>query len=91
MKTHCQYFHSLVDEPIERFDPRICSQHMQECIIKVLNCYDILEDLTERGFVIEDIDEAFAHREIIESLYILHNLGNGHALARGVRGRSKFL
>lgn len=70
----------LVEETIDKFDPKICHQHLQECLKKLLSCYDELDNLNE-----EKIDAvAIARRELIESIYLLFNLGNFEALTRGL-------
>ncbi|XP_031640631.1 germinal-center associated nuclear protein [Contarinia nasturtii] len=81
----------LVDEPIERFDPKICRQHLQECLKKVLKCYDTLDESSEKNHGDDaDVQKAVAHREFIESLYLLFNLGSGESLARALHTPSKF-
>lgn len=71
----------LVEAPIDRFDPKICRQHLQECLKKVLKCYD---SLYESAGVEKDARDAAVHRELIESLYLLLNLGSSEALARAI-------
>lgn len=66
----------LVEEPIDRFDPKICRQHLQECLKKVLTCYDNLDESQNRV--------EMPNRETIEALYLLFNLGNGEALSRAI-------
>lgn len=77
----------LVDEPIDRFDPKICRQHLQECLKKVLRCYD---HLNETENVDEAVKAATLHREFIESLYLVLNLGSSEALARAIRIPQQF-
>lgn len=77
-----------MEEPIDRFDPKICRQHLQECLKKVLKCYDSLDEL--KDVKNEDARVAMAHRELIESLYLLLNLGSSEALARAVKISAKF-
>lgn len=67
----------LVEEPIDRFDPKICRQHLQECLKKVLTCYDNLDEAEKKVELL--------NRETIESLYLLFNLGNGETLSRAVK------
>lgn len=76
----------LVDEPIDRFDPKICRQHLQECLKKVLRCYDILNEQFDDG----RNKAATIHRGFIESLYLLLNLGSGEAMARAIQIPEKF-
>lgn len=54
------------------FDPKICRQHLQECLKKVLSCYDAFKE--------EEINNA--NREIIESIYLMFNLGDIDAIKR---------
>lgn len=72
----------LSEEPIDRFDPKICRQHLQDCLKKVLRCYDSLDESLDAN---SDVKKAAKHRELIESLYLLFNLGSGEVLARAVQ------
>lgn len=81
----------LVDEPIDRFDPKICRQHLQECLKKVLRCYDVLnEHSCINHYSARNTDTATIHRGFIESLYILLNLGSSEAMARAIQVPKKF-
>lgn len=67
----------LNGSPIAAFDPKICSQHLQECLLKCLTCYEELkmfEPLYNRR-----------RTEIIEGIYIILNMGDTAALQRAVR------
>lgn len=77
----------LVEEPIDRFDPKICHQHLQECLKKVLRCYDVVY---ESIHIDDKAKIVLKHREFVESLYLLFNLGSGEALARAVRIPQQF-
>ncbi|EDV51199.2 SAC3 domain-containing protein 1 [Drosophila erecta] len=71
----------LCEEPIEKFDPKICNQHLQECLTGVLCCYEELEDLEcskERS--IREIER----RCFIESLYQVFNLGSPESFTRAL-------
>lgn len=80
-------FFRLVEETIDRFDPKICHQHLQECLKKVLRCYDVVY---ESIYVNDEAKIASNHREFVESLYLLFNLGSGEALARAIRIPQQF-
>lgn len=67
----------LVEEPIDRFDPKICRQHLQECLKKVLTCYDNVNETESQTDL--------PNRKIIEALYLLFNLGNAEALSRAIK------
>ncbi|EDV96372.1 germinal-center associated nuclear protein [Drosophila grimshawi] len=74
----------LCGEPIEKFDTKICNQHLQECLNMVLCCYN---ELDEDGQMEEEqkwtIREA-ERRCFIEALYQVFNLGTSEALVRGL-------
>lgn len=80
-----------MDEPIDRFDPKICRQHLQECLKKVLRCYDVLNEKSSCEVYSDiDIEAATIHRGFIESLYLLLNLGSSEAMARAIQIPKKF-
>lgn len=80
-----------MDEPIDRFDPKICRQHLQECIKKVLRCYDVLDEQSScNNRSDKDTAAATIHRGFIESLYLLLNLGSSEAMARAIQIPEKF-
>lgn len=55
------------------FDPKICEQHLQEVLKKVLVCY-------------EETDEKMTDRRShVEAVYLLFNLGDSKALERAIR------
>lgn len=71
----------LCAEPIEKFDPKICNQHLQECLNMVLSCYNELDDeVLKDQPTIRDAKR----RCFIESLYQIFNLGTPEALVRGL-------
>ncbi|KAH8371307.1 hypothetical protein KR093_006847 [Drosophila rubida] len=72
----------LCTEPIERFDPKICNQHLQECLNMTLCCYKELDDdcSDHKASTLQDVER----RCFIESLYQLFNLGTPEALVRGL-------
>lgn len=75
----------LIDAPHDKYDPKICHQHLQECIKKVLFCYDELD--AARVTQVDPRMKAFgdynlSNRELIESLYLIFNLGSSEALSR---------
>lgn len=78
---HCR----LVDEPIDRFDPKICRQHLQECLKKVLRCYDVLNEQSFNNYSDTLTEAATIHRGFVESLYLLLNLGSSEAMARAIQ------
>lgn len=75
--------YALCEEAIDNFDPKICDQHLQECLKRVLCCYD---DLYLNGTTQEEIsfkDEKI--RIFMECLYLLFNLGSPEALHRTLK------
>lgn len=63
----------LADETFHNFDPKICEQHLLECLKKILVCYDHLPE-----------SKYSENRRSIEGLYQVFNLGTTEALSRGV-------
>lgn len=64
----------LSGSPLNLFDPKICSQHLQECLLKCLICYDELE--------FEKHEHALENRETIEAIYLMLNIDNPVSLQR---------
>lgn len=60
---------------ISVFDSKICSQHLQECLLKCLTCYDSMEDGEYR----------MSNRIIIEGIYLLLNMDDTKALQRAIQ------
>ncbi|XP_055843346.1 germinal-center associated nuclear protein [Episyrphus balteatus] len=69
----------LCEESVDNFDPKICEQHLQECLKRVLCCYDEIH--AESGFDKMNLSE-IRSRNFIESIYQLFNLGSIEALKR---------
>uniref|UniRef100_A0A182PH88 SAC3/GANP/THP3 conserved domain-containing protein n=1 Tax=Anopheles epiroticus TaxID=199890 RepID=A0A182PH88_9DIPT len=67
----CYSAYRLCEAPIAEFDPKICAQHLQECLKKVLRCY---EELDERSEAIDDVN-----RFEMERLYLSFNIGSTEA------------
>ncbi|XP_065360098.1 SAC3 domain-containing protein 1 [Calliphora vicina] len=67
--------YKLCEEAVDNFDPKICEQHLQECLKRALVCYDeiSLDDLK----LIDIYNRAF-----LEALYQIFNLGSLDALKR---------
>ncbi|EDW79490.1 uncharacterized protein Dwil_GK20505 [Drosophila willistoni] len=71
----------LSEEPIDKFDPKICDQHLQECLNGVLYCYDDLDETKKKeSFTLRQLER----RCFIESLYQIFHLGSIEPLARGL-------
>ncbi|XP_052846800.1 SAC3 domain-containing protein 1 isoform X1 [Drosophila gunungcola] len=71
----------LCEESIEKFDPKICNQHLQECLTGVLCCYDELEgQASSKEPTIRELER----RCYIESLYQVFNLGSPESFARAL-------
>lgn len=68
----------LCEEDLSSFDPKICNQHLQECLMKTLCCYDELDTQNKRELYSND------RRLMVESLYIISNLGENSTLNRGL-------
>ncbi|GAB0096248.1 SAC3 domain-containing protein 1 [Sergentomyia squamirostris] len=70
--------HFLSGESLEKFDRKICRQHTMECVQTVLVCYET-----------ETVGET-PNRNIMESIYLLMNLGNADTLQRGLSISGQF-
>lgn len=72
--------YNLCEEAVHNFDPKICDQHLQECLKRVLCCYDelYLDPDEELTFTQEKT------RVFMECLYLVFNLGNAEALQRSL-------
>lgn len=73
--------YNLCEENIHNFDPKICEQHLQECLKKLLCCYDELylkNPQKELTFKKEKT------RVFMECLYLVFNLGSHEALQRSL-------
>ncbi|XP_037045887.1 germinal-center associated nuclear protein isoform X3 [Bradysia coprophila] len=68
--------YKLCQSSIDVFDPKICYQHLQECLKKLLCCYDEIEQ--QHGTHLQN-------REFFECLYVVFNLGNVEALNRALQ------
>ena len=66
----------LCEESIRNFDPKICNTHLQECLKKVLCCYDEMDSKL--------IEYNQKNRVKIEMLYLALNLGNTEAITRAI-------
>jgi SAC3 domain-containing protein 1 len=64
----------LCNESIQNYDPKICHQHLQECLKKILCCYDATGGCQN-------------NRAQVEAIYLLFNLGKADALLRGVSSK----
>lgn len=70
-------FNRLCESSVDTFDPKICYHHLQECLKKLLCCYDEIEQQCGTA--------NYQNREFFECLYIVFNLGNVDALNRAIR------
>lgn len=73
-------FFRLAEMPIDKFDPKICRQHLQECLKKALTCYDDFYDGNKNTSAVQ-----MERRATIESIYLVFNLGSVEALTRAIR------
>lgn len=69
----------MCEVPIDHYDPYICHQHLQECLKKLLCCYD--EFILDK----EENRKKLKNRHTLEALYLILNLGNSDALIRGLQ------
>ncbi|XP_037718056.1 SAC3 domain-containing protein 1 [Drosophila subpulchrella] len=71
----------LCEESIEKFDPKICNQHLQECLTGVLCCY---EELDGQESSAEPTIRELERRCFIECLYQVFNLGSPESFTRAL-------
>lgn len=74
--SFCLY--RLNGSSISIFDSKICGQHLQECLLKSLNCYEEMERLNQHEY-------SMCNRSIVEGIYLMFNLGETSALQRAVQ------
>ncbi|EDW18676.1 germinal-center associated nuclear protein [Drosophila mojavensis] len=74
----------LCEDPIDKFDPKICNQHLQECLNVVLCCYDELDEEAQSANEKKPTIREAERRYFIEALYQIFNLGTPEALVRGL-------
>lgn len=85
--SYCLY--RMNNFPISQFDSKICKQHLQECLLKCLACYDEL-DIMHEG---EEDEERrrrrrgykMLNRQIIESIYMMRYVNETSALQRALK------
>ena len=80
MTTVVSIYFRLCDESVDNFDPKICEQHLQECLKKVLCCYDEIDSAKTDRTIHENIN-----RNFLECLYQIFNLGSTESLQRSVQ------
>lgn len=68
----------LNESPIAVFDPKICSQHLKECLLKCLTCYDEMCRLGQH-------EPSMENRIILEGIYLMLNVDDTAALQRAVQ------
>lgn len=61
------------------FDSKICLQHLQECILKALCCYEQLDEFPGKPSYNKN------NRILVEGIYLLLNMSNIRALQRGIK------
>ncbi|XP_017843928.1 uncharacterized protein LOC108600708 isoform X2 [Drosophila busckii] len=75
--------YKLCAENIEKYDPKICHQHLQECLNVVLCCYKQLDEEQQKQKMEATLLE-LQRRCFIESLYQVFNMGTSEALKRAL-------
>lgn len=60
------------------FDPKICSQHLQECLLKCLTCYEEMDRVQEENY-------SYSNRVVVEGIYLMLNVDDTAALQRGIQ------
>lgn len=75
--SYCLY--NLNAQPISIFDAKICRQHLNECLLKCLNCYEELDEMEENS------NYRLHNRIVIESIYLMINMDDCGALTRAIK------
>lgn len=60
------------------FDPKICLQHLQECLLKCLTCYDEMDCYEQKSYSKDN-------RIIMEGIYLMLNMNRTEALQRVIK------
>lgn len=74
--SYCLY--RMSEYPISQFDPKICRQHLQECLLRCLGCYEEIESMKEGSYKMQN-------RQIIESIYMMLNMNEATSLERALK------
>ncbi|CRL06418.1 CLUMA_CG019518, isoform A [Clunio marinus] len=72
----------LTGSPISAFDSSICGQHLKECLLKCLTCYEEMDEM--------DQDYNQDNRIIIEGIYLMLNINDPNSLHRLIQLNSTF-
>lgn len=70
----------LHHEPLSNYDPHVWGQHLQECLKRLLKIYDEFDRQMKQITEYE-----FNRRVLMESIYVIYNLGEPEANVRAVR------
>lgn len=74
----CLSMYRLSGSSLSTFDPKICLQHLQECLLKCLTCYDEVDRTKQQVCSSE-------RRVTIEAIYLMLNMEHASALYRAVQ------
>lgn len=72
----------LSGSPISVFDEKICRQHLQECLLKCLTCYEEMDSLEQRSYSVKT-------RDVVEGIYLMLNIDDSNALQRAIKSNLK--
>lgn len=71
--------YKMFEYPIAQFDTKICRQHLQECLLTCLGCYEEVDVQCMKG------SYKIQNREIIESIYMMLNMNETSSLERALK------
>jgi hypothetical protein len=69
--------YQLSGESISTFDPTICRQHLNECLLSCLSCYDEIDIAKQETY-------NNSNRILVEGIYVLLNISEENSLRRAL-------
>lgn len=78
----CFSMYRLSGSPIAVFDSILCSQHLQECLLKCLTCYEEIERINGSVY-------STNNRIIVEAVYLMFYIDNPNVLQRAMQLNQK--
>lgn len=74
----CLSLYRLSGSKLSVFDPKICLQHLQECLLKCLTCYEEIDRKNQQV-------ASTGRRETIEAIYLMLNVEHSNVLQRALQ------
>jgi len=64
--------------PISLFDSKICKQHLHECLLKCLSCYEEIDGMNVGNYKMEN-------RIIMEAIHLMLNINDFNTIQRAIK------